>query len=266
MISNITNEKIPVQITTLTTMDFKDNFSKQSGIYARFRPQYPPELYTYLASLTTQHETAWDCGTGNGQAAIGLAELYQHIIATDPSEQQIANAFSHPNITYKVEKAEETSIPDHSIDLVTVANALHWFDFEAFYKEVRRTLKPNGIIAAWAYQNPSISPELDSIITKLHDEILGNYWLTENRYVEKAYTTIPFPFKEIESPQFYSEKTMDLNDFVGFLNTWSATQRFIRQNNTNPVDMLYEELLNSWGVIDHKKTISWKLILKVGVV
>ena len=245
--------------------DFKDNFSKQANIYAKYRPHYPPELYSYLSSLTKEHELAWDCGTGNGQAAIGLTEFYKKIIATDPSEQQIQNAVPHSNIKYLVEKAENNSIVSNSVDILTIANALHWFDFDVFYKEANRVLKKNGIIAAWAYGIPFISAEVDKVVAHFHYGILDDYWQPENRLVEKEYTTIPFPFQHIEAPSFFSERTMNLVDFIGYLNTWSATQRFMVQHKFNPTEKLFEELKTMWNEHDRKK-ITWKIVLKIGTV
>ncbi len=244
--------------------EFKDNFSKHADIYARYRPHYPKALFEYLASLTEGHALAWDCGTGNGQAAKGLTDFFDNILATDPSEQQIANAFPHPKITYKAERAEYTSLAPHSTDLLTIANALHWFDFDAFYTEARRVLKPTGIIAAWAYEVPHITPEIDKVIRYYHDVTVNDFWQPENRLVEKGYTTIPFPFREISSPVFTSEMPMHIDEVIGFLNTWSATQRYIAKNTTNPTYDVRKELMPYWPEADEKKMVVWKLFLKVG--
>jgi SAM-dependent methyltransferase len=243
---------------------FKDNFSKQSDLYVKHRPHYPAELYGYLSSLSPEHELAWDCGTGNGQAAIGLAEYYKQVVATDPSEQQIRNCLPHPKVIYHVEKAEASSLASGSADLLTIANALHWFDFDAFYTEVRRVLKPNGVIAAWAYGTPSVSPQVDKILLHYHDVTLNDYWQTENRYVEKGYQTIPFPFVAINTPQFSCERSMNLQDFIGFLNTWSATQRFISKNQHNPTEQVQNELQKVWQDPLEEKTVTWNLVLKAG--
>jgi ubiquinone/menaquinone biosynthesis C-methylase UbiE len=243
---------------------FKDNFSKQSDIYVRYRPHYPVDLYAHLSHLTENHELVWDCGTGNGQAAIGLSMFYHHIVATDPSEQQIKHAIQDEKVTYLVEKAERSSLKPESVDLVTIANALHWFDFDAFYTEVHRVLKPTGIVAAWAYGVPSISPEVNPIIHRFHYHTLDAYWQAENRLVEKDYTTIPFPFEEIKSPTFYYEKPMNLVELIGYLNTWSATQRFIEKNRFNPTEQVYNELKKVWPNDNMEKMLTWKLVLKVG--
>ena len=244
-------------------LNFKDNFSVQSDIYVKYRPHYPAELFLWLSSLTPKHNLVWDCGTGNGQAAIYLAEYYDKVIATDPSEKQISNAIPHAKVTYKVEKAENNSLGTHAADLITVANALHWFDFDNFYHEVKRVLIPGGIFAAWAYGLPVITPEIDAVVRKLHDETLGPFWLAENRLVEKEYTTVPFPFELLDAPEFFYEKKFTLKDYIGALNTWSATQRFIQQKGYNPVDEVYDTLKNIWA---DEQLVRWKLILKVGKV
>ncbi len=243
---------------------FKDNFSKQSGIYVKYRPTYPDALYTFLAGLTPAHELVWDCGTGNGQAAIALAAHYDKVIATDPSAQQIANAFPHPRVQYLVEVAEQSSLPAHSADIITIANALHWFNFEVFYAEARRVLKPGGIIAAWSYGTPTVCTEVDEVVSHYDKITLDNYWRPENRLVDKGYTTIPFPFEEVEVPSYILQREMNLDDLVGYLNTWSATQRYINEHNTNPTDAIRAQLEKVWGNPAIPKVVSWKLVLKAG--
>lgn len=243
---------------------FKDNFSLQAGIYAKYRPQYPAVLYQFLASLTKDHHIAWDCGTGNGQAAIGLVDFYESVIATDPSENQIKNCFPHERIKYIVEKAEDFSYGQHTIDIVTIANALHWFEFDVFYNIVRNVVKQDGIIAAWSYGRPTISKEIDEIVAVFHDDIVGEYWVKENRFVEQEYKTIPFPFHEINCPSFVSQKEFNLKEFITYLNTWSATQKFIIKTGIDPTIDLQKQLLAIWGSADTKKIITWKLIMKAG--
>jgi len=242
---------------------FKDFFSKQSDIYVKYRPLYPPRLYDYLAELTAEHHLAWDCGTGNGQAAIGLASHFDKVVATDPSEKQIENAIAHPKVEYRVEKAEQSGLSESSVDLVTVANALHWFDFSTFYDEVRRVSKRDAIFAAWACPTPYIEPEIDKIIFDYHDRVLNDYWRAENRLVENEYRDIPFPFDPIVTPTFSIEKTTDLDDLMGYLNTWSATQRYIEQNGINPTETIHEKIKRLWDDGSEKKLV-WHLTLKVG--
>src|SRR5690606_11687717 len=244
---------------------FKDNFSKQAEIYSKFRPIYPKELFEYLQTLTIEHKFAWDCGTGNGQSAIQLANFYENVYATDPSEEQIKNAVYNPKIDYKVEKAEHPSLNDHSVDLVTVAQAVHWFDFDKFYYQVKRVLKPNGIIAVWAYGIPNVSEELNSIIKNFHDNIIGEFWLPENRLIDKEYSSIPFPFDIItNAPTFYIQKEVSLTELLGHFRSWSATQKYIDRYGSNPIEELEPKLTKYWQNEEDKKEISWKLILKVG--
>jgi SAM-dependent methyltransferase len=244
---------------------FKDNFSKQAEVYAKFRPTYPKELFEFFKGLTSEHEFAWDCGTGNGQSAINLTDFYEKVYATDPSQEQIKNAIPHERIVYKVESAENPSaLEDNSVDLITVAQAVHWFDFDKFYGQVKRVLKTNGIIAVWAYGIPKINEGLDSIIKDFHDNIVGEFWLPENKLIEKEYSTIPFPFEEIETPDFFIQKQVTLSETIGHLRTWSATQKYIDRYNENPLERLSQKLKEQWKDIETEKEITWKLILKVG--
>ncbi len=244
---------------------FKDNFSKQAEVYVKFRPTYPTELFEFLSGLTLEHKLAWDCGTGNGQSALNLADYYEKVYATDPSSEQLKNAITHEKITYKVESAENPSLlEDHSVDLITVAQAIHWFDFDKFYTQVKRVLKPNGIIAVWAYGVPTISKELDIIIKDFHDNIVGEFWLPENKLIDKEYTTISFPFEEIKTPEFFIKKQVTLSETLGHLRTWSATQKYIDAYNDNPMERLTKKMKEHWKNPNEQKEITWKLILKVG--
>lgn len=243
---------------------FKDHFSKQSQLYSRYRPLYPEELFSFLATLTTAHDLAWDSGTGNGQAAIALSKHYALVYATDPSSEQLKNRLPGERIEFRIERAETCSLPDQSVDIATVANALHWYDWNLFYNEVNRVVKPGGILAVWSYALPVIHPEIDQLVAYLHNDILNDYWLEENRLVEHGYRDIPFPFEEITCPALYSKRTMTLEDILGYLHTWSAVQRYIEANNKNPIDQIREELdrLNTSG--GKAFDVHWKLLLRVG--
>lgn len=245
-------------------MKFKDNFSKQSSAYQKYRPSYPKELFLFLSNLTDKHDLAWDCGTGNGQSALGLTVYFEKVYATDPSEEQIANAAPHPKITYKIEKAESTDLDDKSVDLITVAQAMHWFDFEIFFSEVKRVLKPEGIIAVWTYGLPKISTEIDKLILHFQDKIVGEFWQKENQFVSEEYTTIPFPFNEIETPSFTFEKEITLEDLKGLLDSWSATQRYMKQNGKNPIHEIEPKLNKLWKNPKTKKLTIWSIYMKVG--
>ncbi|MEP1093879.1 MAG: class I SAM-dependent methyltransferase [Cyclobacteriaceae bacterium] len=244
--------------------NFKDNFSKQSDVYLKHRPTYPDELFLYLSKLTDDHSLAWDCGTGNGQAAHGLTKYYKKIYATDASQKQIENAIQHGQIKYGVEPADRTTLSDQSVDLITVAIALHWFDHDSFYKEVRRVVKPGGIIAAWTYRLPTVTPEIDAVVQNFHDEVVDEHWQRENRLVSDGYKTIPFPFAELDHPAFIMSKNWSLDDLLGLVRSWSAVQRIINQTGENPVPILENELLEVWGNRETEREMVWKLILKIG--
>ncbi len=245
-------------------MSFKDHFSKQSDEYAKYRPVYPPELFAYLASLVSAHELAWDCGTGNGQAALGLAALFGRVIATDPSEAQIRNAAAHPRISYRVAPAERTDIAVASVDLVTVAQALHWFDHERFYREVRRVLKPGGVLAVWCYGLNEIAPAIDPIVRRYYSEVVGPYWPPERHFIDERYATIPFPFTELAVPAFGIESRWNLDDFIGYLDTWSATQRYRQAEKQNPLEALRGVLERAWGPAETERLVTWPIYLRVG--
>src|SRR5215212_3897227 len=183
-----------IMSTENKTFHFEDHFSNQSAQYALHRPQYPDEIYAYLASIVPGHSLAWDCGTGNGQAAIGLAKYFDKVHATDASAEQISRAYPHAKVDYRVEPAEHVSLNASSTDLVTVAVAVHWFDFEEFYREVKRVLKPEGILAVWTYYLTEISPEIDQLVFKYYSEIVKDFWPERIRYLDERYQTIPFPF------------------------------------------------------------------------
>lgn len=241
----------------------KDNFSRQSIDYVKFRPHYPKELFGFLMPLLKEHHLAWDVATGNGQVANVLAEYFNQVIATDISENQLKHAIQKHNINYRVESAEQSSLPDKSVDLITIAQAIHWFNFEAFYREVRRTLKPNGLIAVIGYPLFSIEPGIDTIIQQFYSETLHLCWDPERKYIDDHYSTIPFPFHEMQTPAFSMNYNWSLHDLVGFLNTWSAVQHYIRQYHANPVEEVRKKLSAIW-IDKEKKPVFFPLIIRVG--
>jgi len=242
----------------------KDLFSKQSKEYAESRPTYPQTLFDFLATLVDRSDRAWDCATGNGQAAAALSEYFKQVIASDISEKQIENAKRKNNIRYEVFPAEKTTLEDNSVDLITIAQALHWFNFGEFYGEVKRVLRKNGVIAAWAYGLHSISPEVDEVTYHLYEEILGSkYWPEERRYVEGKYEGIPFPFKQLAAPKFEIRLDWGIGDLVNYFYTWSSTQKFIEKNSDDPVKLIIKDLEDAWGS-PQKKQVTWPIYIKVG--
>ena len=242
-------------------MGFKDHFSEQAGAYARYRPDYPDALFAYLASLTAAHERAWDCATGNGQAAHALVRHFARVVATDPSERQLAHAVPHPRITFRTEPAEATSLEAASVDLVTVAQALHWFDFDRFFAEVRRVLKPEGVLAVWGYQVIRVTPAVDAVIERYYREILGPYWPPERWYFEGGYR-VPFPFPRLETPVFHLEDTWGPEEVIGYLGTWSGSLRFRKERGEDPLETIREDLMTAWGDAGRRR-VWWPLHLHV---
>ena len=205
----------------------KDNFSKQAELYAAYRPRYPKELFDFILSHVKIWDTAWDCATGNGQTAIELAPFFKNVYATDISQKQLDNAISSDNIHYSLQKAEQTNFHDDTFDLVTVSQALHWFAFDDFYKEVKRVVKPGGWLAVWSYSRLPITHRIDALIEKHHFETLGEYWDKERKYVDDNYQFIPFPFNEIIVPPFEITYKWTIKQLEGYLNTWSALQKLM---------------------------------------
>jgi ubiquinone/menaquinone biosynthesis C-methylase UbiE len=188
----------------------------------------------------------WDCATGNGQAAMALAEVFERVIATDASETQIGNAEEHPRVEYRVAPAEESGIESNSLDLITVAQALHWFDLERFYAEARSVLKPEGVVAAWAYKLAQVETTIDGVVNHYYSEIVGACWPPERVLVEK-FEELAFPFSEITAPSFEMVAVWNAEHLIGYLRTWSATQRFIETNQRDPLQDVEKDLRSAWG-------------------
>ena len=239
-------------------------FSDHACSYEAYRPTYPNTLFSYLASLTPAHDLAWDCATGNGQAALGLTTHFRSIVALDASAQQLALAPRHERICYVVALADRTPLPDRSVDMVTVATAFHWLDFPRFYAEVQRVAKPGGILACWGYKRPSVTPEIDAVVQRFDEEVLRNFWLPETRLAVEGYRTIPFPFDEIDPPPFQMTQKLNLDRLKGFLGTWSASLRYLDKKGQDPIDEIRDELTEAWGDPQQERQVTWDLHMRVG--
>lgn len=243
----------------------KDNFSIESEKYARYRPSYPEEFFDYLREFVTGFENAWDCGTGNGQVAKELAQVFSNVYATDISQAQLDNAVKLSNIFYSVQPAEKTNFKDNFFDLIIVAQAVHWFDFEKFYSEVIRTAKNNSYLVITGYGRIKITPELDKLLDHFYYDIIGSFWDKERKYVDEEYKTIPFPFEEVTFPAFKNSYTWTFKHLVGYLETWSATKHYTNKNGKSPVILIYKDLENTWGQVE-KRTVRFPLLLRIGKV
>ncbi len=245
----------PLQRIAMTS--FPDHFSSVAKDYARFRPTYPAELFDWIAGVAPARETAWDCACGSGQATLPLAERFEQVIGTDASAEQIALAPRHSRIEWRVASAEESGLEPASIDAVTVAQALHWFDLQRFWPEVRRVLRPRGVIAIWTYGVLYVDdPALTSALTHLHDDIVGPYWPIERGHVERQYESLEIPFKRIPAPALTLSAEWSLDQLLGYLRTWSGTRRYIAAIGADPIAPFGEQIADLWG---EKRTVKWPL-------
>jgi hypothetical protein len=246
-------------------METKDYFSGHSKIYAAFRPSYPQAVYDFILRYVPGKITAWDCATGNGQVAKVLSEYFKKVDATDISQQQLDRAYQADNIYYATSAAEKTSFTDNQFDLITVGQALHWFDVDAFYKEAKRVGKNKSILAIWGYSLCSVDEDIDKIFLDFYRNIVGPYWDNARKLVEEEYKNMPFPFEQITTPKFEINVSWTRNEFVGYLTSWSATQKYIKTNKINPVDAIAEQLKKYWRV-DETKTVRFPVFVKLGIV
>ena len=245
-------------------MSFADHFSGVSAAYAAFRPRYPDALFDFLAQVAPARDDVWDAGTGSGQAAVGLARHFKRVVATDASASQIEHATRDPRIQYRVCRAEACDLGDQSMDLVTAAQALHWFDRPRYWAEARRVLRPEGVIAVWTYVMLQIAPPIDKIVYRFYKDVVGPFWPPERRITEERYQTIEFPFAEFAAPNFVIEQPVTLDDVAGYVRTWSATHAFIKQHGEDPVERLVTELAAVWGDSQQSRLGRWPVAMRVG--
>ena len=244
---------------------FQDHYSNVAASYARYRPRYPQALFEHLAVLAPARDLAWDCATGNGQAAVGLAAHFKRVVATDASHSQIANAQPHPGVNYRVAPAEQSGLENDSVDLIVVAQALHWFDTPGFFAEARRVLRAKGVLAAWCYGQMQVAnPHAQRALDKYYAETVGPYWPPERRRIDEGYRTIAFPFEGIRAPRFTMKASLTLEELSGYLGTWSATSRYIQATGQNPVPSLVRELAAMWAAGGASQEVAWPLSLRIG--
>lgn len=248
----------------MTSSNFKDHFSTHSDNYKRYRPGYPLQLLEFLAGLCEQRHRVWDCATGTGQAAHQLAKLFDEVYATDASQKQIEQAVSTGNIHFSVMPAEYPEFDTETIDLITVAQAFHWFDQSRFYRSAYDVLKPNGILAIWSYNLLSVQPDIDSIIQQFYAEVIGEYWPAERKFVEQGYPPMPKVFRSFQAPLFSMQTRWHLGDLLGYVSTWSACKYYREDTGDDPIEILEEELADVWQDPLEVRQVSWPLRLMVG--
>lgn len=244
---------------------FKDHFSQHAADYASYRPWYPARLGEELAALCPERELALDCGCGSGQLSAVLAKFFDEVVATDASREQIASAEPCRNVTYRVASAEDTPLPDRSVDLITVAQAVHWFDLERFYAEVHRLLKPDGVLALITYGRRVLDDlSCNAIVQDFHGNTLAPYWPLERQLVETGYQTLPFPFEEVAVPAMQMEANWNFDALVGYINTSSACKALRTAEGTSKIEDFVDRLSRVWGDRSAKKLITWPLTVRAG--
>ncbi len=243
-------------------MIFNDHFSGHAADYERWRPRYPSALFEFLAAQAPGRGRALDVATGNGQAALGLAEHFHSVVATDLSEAQLEHAAPHPRVDYRVEPAERIAAPDAHYDLVVAAQAAHWFDLQRFYAEVHRVLEPGGVVALWTYGKFRAGGDVDRALDDFYRDVVGHCWPRERRHVETGYRSLPFPFAELEAPPFELVTRWPLSTAISYVGTWSAVQRYRAFNDRDPLVILRELLEPLWGADDRE--LHWPIHLRIG--
>lgn len=245
-------------------MTFTDLFSDLAADYAKRRPTYPAALFDWLESQCVGRSLAWDVGTGNGQCALGLSGRFARVIATDPSAEQIAAAFTAPGVEYRVAPAEASGLEPGCVDCVTVATALHWFDQDRFHAEIRRVAKPGALVAAWTYFLGRTDPAVDAVEERLYREILGPYWRPEVQHIENGYRSLPFPFEPVPAPEFVVENAWTASDHLAYMRVWSAVGAYKQTRGVDPVDLIEAEFLAAWDDPDKVRIVRRPLSLLAG--
>ena len=243
---------------------FKDHFSSHSSGYAAYRPTYPPELVTFLAGIAPRTERAIDCGCGNGQLSVLLASRFRQVVAVDASAAQIAAAQPHERVVYRVAPADRTGEADGSADLLTVAQAAHWFALDPFYEEVRRVLRPRGVVALITYGILDVDKDIKRLVDAFFFEVIGPFWPPEREHVNTGYRQLTFPFEELEAPALSIDVSWTFPEFMGYIDTWSAVREAEKSVGRTPMTAFAEALTQVWGSPDRRRTIRWPLSMRVG--
>jgi ubiquinone/menaquinone biosynthesis C-methylase UbiE len=242
-----------------------DAFSNHAFEYSKFRPSYPAELFEHILSLVPNRDVAWDCATGSGQVAFELARHFKEVKASDISSTQLMHAKRAPNIEYVQAPAEETPFEECTFDLITIAQALHWFDFGKFFAEAERVANFDGIIAIWGYEQSKVNPEIDAIFLDFYQNVVGDHWPEERTYIENMYETIEMPFEKRRNPDFKISEDWNLAEYMGYIRTWTAVQRFIEEHGEDPTVALQERMTRHWPA-DETKQVIFPLFLFIGTV
>lgn len=241
-----------------------DNFSDASSSYKKFRPTYPPQLYQAILAQTEARRSCWDCGTGNGQVAAELSKYFEQVYATDVSENQISHSVRKDNIIYKAERAEKTSFADEQFDIITVAQAIHWFDLKKFDLEVARVLKPKGLLFIWGYGLIRIEKEIDKVIDHLYTQEIGPYWDRQRKYIDEHYQGIELNLSKMEAPQSLSiTQTWTLDSFIGYLRTWSSVKKYWKAHDDHDPTLSVKTELQAFWEPEEKKDVRFPIFMQI---
>lgn len=243
-------------------MRFPD-YSSFAKEYAQTRPSYPSELFSYLASLLDRRTLAWDCATGNGQAALELAPYFERVIATDISTEQLRHSVPHPQITYRVAQAEQSGLDGQSVDLLTVATALHWFDLDRFYSEACRVVRPGGVLAAWTYHVGYMEPPFNEVMERFYRDVVSPYFASGARLVDDRYEGIALPGDAVNVGEYCASAAWNLDQMLTFIAHWSGSQQYMKVRGENPVALIANELAQVWGERDRVHTVRWPMYLRL---
>lgn len=249
------------EVIPTSTASFKDHFSDKSDLYARHRPTYPAGLFAFIAGQCRHHELALDCATGNGQAAVALASHFRQVVGTDASAAQIESAIACAGVSYRVAAAEESGLDNASVDLITVGQALHWFDLPTFFIEAKRLLRPAGVLAVWCYELCHVSAACDAIVDDLYTNIVGPFWPPERVFVDQGYAGVSLPGTVLDAPEFDMQLDWSVDDMLGYVRTWSACKRYAAEHGEDPVGKIENALQDAWGNV--RRNVRWPLQVRL---
>ena len=245
-------------------MTFKDHFSVAASGYAAHRPVYPRSVAEALAARSPGRSRVWDAGCGSGQLSVVLADVFEKVVATDASAAQVAQAVQHPRVRYEVAPAEASGLPDASVDCAVAAQAAHWFDLDAYYREVRRVSRPGGLVALVTYAVLEVEPEVERLMAQFYWHTLDGHWPPERRLVEEGYRSLPFPFEPVEAPPLALEHRWNVEQLLGYVGTWSAVQSLKKAGRGEDLERFGAELRAAWGDPSRERLIRWPLSLRLG--
>lgn len=248
---------------TQGTPAFADHFSATAGAYRAFRPTYPDRLFGRISAACSRRELAWECGAGSGQATGGLVAHFRRVVATDASLAQLSG-LRVPGASPVACLAEAAPLADGCVDLVAVAQALHWFRLDAFYAEVERVARPGAVVAAWTYSFPTVGPDVDPVLLRFASEEVGPWWPEERRHVDDGYRTLPFPFEARAVEEFETVRSLTSAEVLGWIGTWSAVRRAREALGRDPLEGLREAWREAWPTDGSRRTVRWPVRLLLG--